>query len=93
METVGDDVHLTCNAGVVNDTNSLGTGVMALIFDSSMLSVSDRMSTNTGTAPRSTKAFAMLTNVHDGMMSSSPGPMLASMAVISSAAVHESVGD
>ncbi len=54
-----------------------------------MLSVSARMSTNTGTAPRSTNAFAVDTNVNDGMMTSSPGSRSSSSADISSAAVHE----
>ena len=37
--------------------------------------MSGRMSTNTGTAPRSTNAFAVETNVNDGMITSSPGPI------------------
>ena len=56
-----------------------------------MLSVSARMSTKTGTPPRSTKAFAVDTNVNDGMITSSPGRMSARSAAISSAAVHECV--
>ena len=44
-----------------------------------------RMSTNTGTAPRSTKALAVETKVYDGMMTSSPGPTSARMAAISRA--------
>ena len=56
-----------------------------------MFSVSARMSTNTGTAPRSTKALAVETNVNDGMMTSSPGSRSSSSAAISSAAVHECV--
>ena len=56
-----------------------------------MLSVSGRTSTNTGTAPRRTKALAVETKVNDGMMTSSPGPMSARIAAISSAAVHECV--
>ena len=51
-----------------------------------MLSVSGRMSTNTGVAPRSTNALAVETNVNDGMMTSSPGPRSSSIAAISSAA-------
>src|SRR5262249_52791018 len=47
--------------------------------------------TNTGTAPRSTNAFAVETNVKDGMMTSSPGSRSSSSAAISSAAVHECV--
>jgi hypothetical protein len=58
---------------------------------SSMLSVSGRQSTNTGTAPRSTKALAVDTKVNEGMMTSSPGCRSASSAAISSAAVHECV--
>src|SRR3954463_10429970 len=42
---------------------------------SSMLSVSGLMSTNTGTPPRSTTAFAVETKVKDGITTSSPGPM------------------
>ena len=58
---------------------------------SSRLSVSALMSTNTGRAPRSTKAFAEDTNVNDGMMTSSPGSMSSSSAAISRAAVHDCV--
>ncbi len=47
------------------------------------------MSTNTGTAPRSTKALAVEAKVYEGMITSSPGPTPASSALISSAAVHE----
>ena len=61
----------------------------ASISVSSMFSVSGRMSTNTGVAPRSTNALAVETNVNDGMITSSPGPMSSSSAAISSAAVHE----
>src|SRR5437899_5106888 len=63
----------------------------ASIFDSSMLSVSSRTSTNTGTPPRSTKALAVETNVNEGMMISSPGSIPARIAAISSAPVHECV--
>ena len=35
--------------------------------------MSARMSTNTGVAPRSTKALAVETNVNEGMITSSPG--------------------
>ena len=38
------------------------------------------MSTNTGTAPRSTKALAVETKVNDGMITSSPGSRSASIA-------------
>ena len=65
--------------------------IAASILRSSMFSVSGRMSTNTGTPPRSTNAFAVETKVYDGMMTSSPGPMSASIAAISSAAVQECV--
>ena len=44
------------------------------------------MSTNTGTAPRSTNAFAVDTNVNDGISTSSPGSRSSSSADISSAA-------
>ena len=54
-----------------------------------MFSVSGRMSTKTGVAPRSTTALAVDTNVKDGMMTSSPGPSSSSIAAISSAAVQE----
>ncbi len=56
-----------------------------------MFSVSGRMSTNTGTAPRSTNALAVETKVKDGMMTSSPGSRSKSKADISSAAVQECV--
>jgi hypothetical protein len=56
-----------------------------------MFNVSGRMSTNTGTAPRSTNAFAVDTKVNDGMITSSPRVRSASSAAISSAAVHECV--
>ena len=56
---------------------------------SSMFSVSGRMSTKTGTAPRSTAALAVDTKVNDGMMTSSPGARSNSMAAISIAAVQE----
>ncbi len=38
-----------------------------------MFSVSRRMSTNTGVAPRSTNALIVETNVNDGTITSSPG--------------------
>src|SRR6266404_4953294 len=63
----------------------------ASTFDSSMLSVSSRTSTNTGTPPRSTKALALETKVNEGMMISSPGPVPARIAAISRAPVHECV--
>ena len=46
------------------------------------------MSANTGTAPRSTNAFAVETKVNDGMITSSPGARSSSSAAISSAAVQ-----
>ena len=54
-----------------------------------MLSVSGRMSTKTGTAPRSTAALAVDTKVNEGMMTSSPGARSNSSAAISIAAVQE----
>ena len=54
-----------------------------------MFSVSGRMSTKTGVAPRSTNALAVETKVNDGMITSSPGPTPLRMAAISSAAVQE----
>ena len=56
---------------------------------SSRFSVSGRMSTNTGRAPRSTKALAVETKVNDGTITSSPGSRSSSSAAISSACVHE----
>ena len=53
--------------------------------------MSGRMSTNTGTAPRSAYAFAVETKVNDGMITSSPGSRSSSSAVISSACVQEVV--
>src|SRR5262249_22418125 len=52
---------------------------------------SERTSTKTGIAPRKTKAFPVLENVHDGMMTSSPGPISARIAAISRAPVQECV--
>jgi len=40
----------------------------ALIFAPSILSVSDRMPTNTGIAPQSTKALAVDTKVYEGII-------------------------
>ena len=69
-----DRVHFAADAGVVHAQIARVRGVIAAsISVSSILSVSARMSTNTGTAPRSTNAFAVDTNVNDGMMTSSPG--------------------
>jgi hypothetical protein len=47
------------------------------------------MSTKTGTPPRSTNAFAVDTNVKEGMTISSPGSTSSSSAASSSAAVAE----
>ena len=55
--------------------------------------MSGRMSTNTGTAPRSTKAFAVEGKVNEGRMTSSPGPTSARSAAISRAAVPEWVSN
>jgi hypothetical protein len=67
-------------------------GVMAAsIRFSSRFKVSGRMSTNTGFAPKRTKAFAVETKVKDGRITSSPGPRLQSIAAISRAAVHDGV--
>ena len=52
-----------------------------------ILSVFGSISTKTGTPPRSTIEFAELTKVKDGMMTSSPAEIPASMAAISSASV------
>ncbi len=49
------------------------------------------MSTNTGVAPLRAKAFAVDTNVNDGMMISSPGAASIRIAAISSAPVQECV--
>ena len=67
--------------------------IAASISDSSMLSVSGRMSTNTGTAPRRTNALAVETKVNEGMITSSPGCRSSSKALISSAAVQECVSN
>ena len=67
-------------------------GVMAASSArSSRLSVSGRMSTNTGRAPRSTNALTVDTNVNAGQITSSPGWMSSSSAAISSACVHDVV--
>src|SRR5437773_9648325 len=58
---------------------------------SSRLSVSGRLSMNTGLAPRSTNAFTVDTKVKDGTMTSSPGLMSSNSADISSACVHDVV--
>ena len=58
---------------------------------SSRFSVSGRMSTNTGRAPRSTTAFTVDTKVKGGTMTSSPGRRSSRSAAISSACVHEVV--
>ena len=63
--------------------------IASSISVSSRFSVSGRMSTNTGPAPRSTNALAVETKVNDGMITSSPGSRSSSSAAISSAAVHE----
>src|SRR5262245_18007548 len=52
-----------------------------------MLRVSLPTSTKTGTAPRTTYTFAVLTNVNDGMIPSSPGATPQRMAAVSGAAV------
>ena len=58
---------------------------------SSRFRVSSRMSTNTGTAPRSKNALTVETKVNDGTITSSPGSRSSSSADISSAWVHEVV--
>ena len=58
---------------------------------SSILSVSERISTKTGTPPRKTNALAVEEKVYDDMITSSPGCMSAKSADISSAALHECV--
>ncbi len=63
----------------------------ASISSALMLSVSGRMSTNTGMAPLSANAFAVETKVKDGMITSSPGFRSHRSAAISSAAVHDGV--
>jgi hypothetical protein len=65
--------------------------IAASILASSMFSVSGRMSTNTGTPPRTATALAVETNVNEGMITSSPGPIPARMIAISSAAEQEGV--
>ncbi len=56
-----------------------------------MFIVPGSTSTKTGTAPRRTNAFAVETNVYDGMMTSSPGVRSSRIAASSSACVHELV--
>src|SRR5687767_7339271 len=56
-----------------------------------MLRVSGLMSTNTATAPLNTNALAVDANVNDGMITSSPGWISQSSAVISRAAVPDGV--
>lgn len=50
--------------------------IAAFILDSSVLSVSGLMSTNTGAAPWGAKAFAVKTKVYEGMITSSPAKRL-----------------
>jgi hypothetical protein len=87
-----DRVHLAADAGIVhrNDrAGSIGDGCLDLPFVD--VEGVGRMSTNTGTAPRKTKALAVETNVYDGMMTSSLAFTSASRAAISSPAVQECV--
>ena len=49
------------------------------------------MSQKTGVAPRRTKALAVVTNVYDGTITSSPGRMSSKSAAISKAWVQEVV--
>ena len=56
-----------------------------------MFRVSGRTSTKTGRAPRRTNAFAVDTNVKDGMITSSPGSKSSKSALISSACVQDVV--
>jgi hypothetical protein len=71
---------------------ALVCGVMAASsWVSSMLSVSSRMSTNTGRAPARTKALAVDTKVYDGMITSSPGSTSHKSAAISNPAVQEGI--
>ena len=67
--------------------------IAASISSSFMFKVSSRTSTNTGVAPRKTKAFAEDTKVKDGMITSSPSLISARIAAISSDAVHELVSN
>src|SRR5947209_7591462 len=61
------------------------------IRSSSMLRVSGRMSTKTGTAPRNAIALAHDEKVKDGTITSSPGPRSSRRQASSSAAVPEQV--
>src|SRR5688500_6710015 len=65
--------------------------IVTSIRSSSMLRVSGLMSTNTATAPLNTNALAVDANVNDGMITSSPGWISQSSAVISRAAVPDGV--
>jgi hypothetical protein len=65
--------------------------IAAATARSSRLRVSGRQSTKTGTAPRSTYAFAVETNVNDGRITSSPGCRSSSSPVSSSACVQDVV--
>src|SRR5712691_7359737 len=58
---------------------------------SSMFKVSERMSANTGLAPRKTYALIDDTKVNDGTITSSPGPTSSKSADISSAEVQDVV--
>ena len=63
----------------------------ASIRVSSMFHVSARMSTNTGTPPRSAQALAVETKAKEGMITSSPGWRSSNKVHISRACVHEVV--
>src|SRR4051812_2361036 len=69
---------------------ALVRGVIAASINvSSRFNVSGLISTNTGTARRSTTALAVETKVKDGMITSSPGSSSQRMAAISNADVHD----
>ena len=89
---LGERTHLTADACVVHRDDRLrARRDRCSTCVSSRHSVSGRISTNTGRPPRPTTALAVVTKVNDGMMTSSPGPMSASVNAISRAAVHDCV--
>ena len=62
-----------------------------LILSWSIFNVPEVTSTNTGTPPRKTTAFAVEVNVNEGIMTSSPDLISHKIEAISKAAVPELV--
>jgi hypothetical protein len=84
-------VHLAPDTGVVNGDDRVRSVTAAATALGSMFSVSGRMSTKTGTAPRSANALAVDTKVKEGITTSSPASRSRSSAASSRASVQEVV--